>query len=127
MPRPRASSEPAPETSRLDFVLPSSHRTHTETSVPSSTSMSAMRLHASGTALSLDSVPRPVPRDHEVLLEVLACGVCRTDLHVVDGELPDTRYPIIPGHEVVGRVIECGRSVTNARPGDRVGVPWLAH
>jgi len=86
-----------------------------------------MRLHASGTALSLDSVPRPVPRDHEVLLEVLACGVCRTDLHVVDGELPDTRYPIIPGHEVVGRVIECGRSVTSVKAGDRVGVPWLAH
>ncbi len=92
-----------------------------------STSMSAMRLHAAGTALSLDSVARPVPRDHEVLLEVLACGVCRTDLHVVDGELPDTRYPITPGHEVVGRVIECGRSVTNVTPGDRVGVPWLAH
>jgi len=89
--------------------------------------MSAMRLHAAGTALSLDSVPRPTPRDHEVLLEVLACGVCRTDLHVVDGELPDTRYPIIPGHEVVGRVIECGHSVTNVNTGDRVGVPWLAH
>jgi propanol-preferring alcohol dehydrogenase len=89
--------------------------------------MSAMRLHAAGTALSLDSVPRPVPRDHEILIEVLACGVCRTDLHVVDGELPDTRYPIIPGHEVVGRVVECGRSVKNVRTGDRVGVPWLAY
>jgi alcohol dehydrogenase, propanol-preferring len=94
-------------------------------SVP--TSMSAMRLHAAGTGLSLDTVARPVPRDHEVLIEVLACGVCRTDLHVVDGELPDTRYPIIPGHEVVGRVIECGRSVTSVSAGDRVGVPWLAH
>ena len=95
--------------------------------MPGNTAMSAMRLHAAGTALSLDSVPRPSPRDHEVLLEVLACGVCRTDLHVVDGELPDTRYPIIPGHEVVGRVIECGHSVTNVNTGDRVGVPWLAH
>ena len=95
--------------------------------MPSSTSMSAMRLHAAGTVLSLDSVARPVPRDHEVLLEVLACGVCRTDLHVVDGELPDTRFPITPGHEVVGRVIERGRSVTNINAGDRVGVPWLAH
>src|SRR5260370_4467948 len=68
-------------------------RTHQGTFMPNSTSMSAMRLHTAGTALSLDSVARPVPRDHEVLLEVLACGVCRTDLHVVDGELPDTRYP----------------------------------
>jgi propanol-preferring alcohol dehydrogenase len=91
------------------------------------TSMSAMRLHAAGTALSLDTVARPAPAEHEVLIEVLACGVCRTDLHVVDGELPDTRYPIIPGHEVVGRVIECGRSVTSVKAGDRVGVPWLAH
>jgi propanol-preferring alcohol dehydrogenase len=95
--------------------------------VRSSTSMSAMRLHGAGSALSLDSVERPAPRDHEILLEVLACGVCRTDLHIVDGELPDTRYPIIPGHEVVGRVVECGSSATNVRVGDRVGVPWLAH
>jgi alcohol dehydrogenase, propanol-preferring len=95
--------------------------------VTHSTLMSAMRLHAAGTALSLDTVPRPVPRDQEVLLEVLACGVCRTDLHVVDGELPDTRYPIIPGHEVVGRVVECGSAVTNAKIGDRVGVPWLGY
>jgi len=91
--------------------------------MPSSTSMSAMRLHAAGTALSPDSVARPVPQDHEILLQVLACGVCRTDLHVVDGELPDTRYPMTPGHEVVGRVIECGRSVTNVSAGDRV---WCA-
>lgn len=89
--------------------------------------MSAMRLHASGTALSLDTVARPSPQNHEVLLQVLACGVCRTDLHVVDGDLPCTRYPIIPGHEIVGRVIECGRSVGNLKAGDRVGVPWLAH
>jgi propanol-preferring alcohol dehydrogenase len=95
--------------------------------VANSTLMSAMRLHASRTSLSPDSLARPVPRDNEVLLEVLACGVCRTDLHVVDGELPDIRYPVIPGHEVVGKVVERGRAVTNVSIGDRVGVPWLGH
>src|SRR5882762_3448567 len=99
MPRPRASSEPAPETSRLDFVLPSSHRTHTETSVPSSTSMSAMRLHAAGTALSLDSVERPVPRDHEVLLQVLACGVCR---YCRDGMENLCEFALFTGYTVDG-------------------------
>lgn len=90
------------------------------------TSMTAMRLHAAHAALSLDTVPRPTPEDHDVLLQVLACGVCRTDLHVVDGELPDTRYPITPGHEIVGRIVEKGRLVTSFQAGDRVGVPWLA-
>lgn len=89
--------------------------------------MTAMRLHASGSALSRDSLPRPVPRDREVLLEVLACGVCRTDLHVLDGELPDIPYPITPGHEVVGRVVERGSSVLELQVGDRVGVPWLGY
>jgi alcohol dehydrogenase, propanol-preferring len=95
--------------------------------MPNSALMSAMRLHANGTALSLDSIARPVPGDNEVLMEVLACGVCRTDLHLVDGELPDIRYPIIPGHEVVGKIIEIGRAVINVKVGDRVGVPWLGH
>jgi len=89
--------------------------------------MTAMRLHAAGSALSNDSLPRPKPRDQEVLLQVLACGVCRTDLHVLDGELPDIPYPITPGHEVVGRVIDRGNSVTNLQLGARVGVPWLGY
>jgi propanol-preferring alcohol dehydrogenase len=89
--------------------------------------MLAMRLHAAGRALSLDSVPQPEPQDHEVLLDVLACGVCRTDLHLLDGELPDVRYPITPGHEIVGRVVARGRSVDAISVGDRVGVPWLGH
>lgn len=89
--------------------------------------MTAMRLHGAGSALSRDSLPRPVPRDQDVLLEVLACGVCRTDLHVLDGELPDIPYPITPGHEIVGRVIDRGSCVTSLRIGDRVGVPWLGH
>jgi propanol-preferring alcohol dehydrogenase len=88
--------------------------------------MKAMRVRAPGRSLSLDDVPLPVPRDGEVLLEVLACGVCRTDLHVLDAELPDLRYPLIPGHEIVGRVVRAGAGVTALREGDRVGVPWLA-
>jgi propanol-preferring alcohol dehydrogenase len=89
--------------------------------------MLAMRLNRAGSPLSLDSVARPEPRDYEVLLEVLACGVCRTDLHLLDGELPDTRYSIIPGHEVVGRVVARGASAIGIAIGDRVGVPWLGH
>lgn len=84
-----------------------------------------MRLHAAREPLSLDVVPRPHPRQHEVLLQVLACGVCRTDLHLLDGELPDVHFPIIPGHEIVGRIVEAGDSVTELSIGDRVGVPWL--
>jgi propanol-preferring alcohol dehydrogenase len=60
-----------------------------------------------------------------VLLRVLACGVCRTDLHVVDAELRNLRYPLTPGHEIVGRVVRAGAGVTALRAGDRVGVPWL--
>src|ERR1700743_3209140 len=89
--------------------------------------MSVMRLGAAGRALSLDSVPRPEPRGHDVLLEMLACGVCRTDLHLLDGELPDIRYPVTPGHEIVGRVVEVGPSVVGVAVGDRVGVPWLGY
>lgn len=89
--------------------------------------MKAMRLGAPGRALSLDSVPRPQPREGQLLLEVLACGVCRTDLHLLDGELPDTRYPITPGHEIVGRVVETGANAAGFAVGDRVGVPWLGY
>jgi propanol-preferring alcohol dehydrogenase len=69
----------------------------------------------------------PEPAAHEVVLEVLACGVCRTDLHVLDGELPGLRYPVTPGHEIVGRVVARGSAVTALDLGQRVGVPWLAH
>ena len=86
-----------------------------------------MRLDKAGRALSLDTVPRPEPRDNQVLLQVLACGVCRTDLHLRDGELPGIRYPIIPGHEIVGRVVAVGQAAAGASIGDRVGVPWLGY
>jgi propanol-preferring alcohol dehydrogenase len=88
--------------------------------------MKAMRIHAPGGPLSQDDVPTPEPRDGEVLLAVTACGVCRTDLHVLDAELPGLRYPLVPGHEIVGRVVRAGQGVAAPREGDRVGVPWLA-
>ncbi|MGA3159155.1 MAG: zinc-dependent alcohol dehydrogenase family protein [Steroidobacteraceae bacterium] len=89
--------------------------------------MFAMRLHGPRQALVRESIARPVPRDHQVLIQVLACGVCRTDLHVIDDELPNIQYPITPGHEVVGSVVERGSAVTHLAVGDRVGVPWLGH
>ena len=91
-----------------------------------SLSTRAMRLHAPGSPLVLEAASlRPI-REHEVLIEVSVCGVCRTDLHLVDGELPQAVYPVTPGHEIVGRVADAGRAVTSVRTGDRVGVPWLA-
>ena len=88
--------------------------------------MRAMLLRAPGTALALAELPDPVAGPGEVLVRVRACGVCRTDLHVVDGELPDARSPIVPGHEIVGTVAATGPGVAGLVPGDRVGVPWLA-
>lgn len=75
-------------------------------------------------ALDLET---PVPGPGEVLVRVLGCGVCRTDLHVVDGDLPDPLIPVIPGHEIVGRVERLGTGVQAFAPGDRVGIPWLGH
>lgn len=75
--------------------------------------------------LELQDVPRPVPGRGEILVEVEACGVCRTDLHVVDGDLPDPTLPLIPGHQIVGTVAELGPEVRRFRLGQRVGVPWL--
>ena len=89
--------------------------------------MIAMRLGSRGAPLSLERVPCPSPGENEVLLQVLACGVCRTDLHLLDGELPNIPYPITPGHEIVGRVVSRGRAVTAIAMGARVGVPWLGH
>lgn len=89
--------------------------------------MLAMVSHAPGQALRLEERFDPVPGVGEVRLRVQACAVCRTDLHVVDGELPSTRFPIVPGHEIVGIVDRLGAGVTNPSLGQRVGVPWLAH
>ncbi|MDR9439713.1 MAG: zinc-dependent alcohol dehydrogenase family protein [Halomonas sp.] len=90
-----------------------------------SETMRAMRLHAPGQPLALERVARPAPGPGEVEVRVLACGVCRTDLHVLDGELTEPRLPLIPGHEIVGEVTALGEGVQAPSPGTRVGVPWL--
>jgi len=87
--------------------------------------MYAMVLKSHCTPLIWMERPDPTPEPGEVRLKVSACGICRTDLHVVDGELPDISYPIVPGHEVVGRIDALGEGVTELKPGMRVGVPWL--
>src|SRR5580700_8202590 len=89
--------------------------------------MRAMVLERLGEPLRLVERPDPEPSDGEVRIEVRACGVCRTDLHVVDGDLPDPKLPIIPGHEIVGRIDAIGAGVEGLQVGERVGVPWLAH
>jgi propanol-preferring alcohol dehydrogenase len=89
--------------------------------------MRAMVLERPKVPLRIEYRPDPLPGDDQIRVKVSACGVCRTDLHVVDAELPDIRYPIVPGHEIVGRVDLIGRNVTTHRVGDRVGIPWLGH
>jgi propanol-preferring alcohol dehydrogenase len=79
-----------------------------------------------GLPLILSEVPAPRPGAGEVLIRVHACAVCRTDLHVVDGELPDPKTPVIPGHQIVGTVVETGGGTGAFKVGDRVGVPWLS-
>jgi len=86
-----------------------------------------MLLEQIGQPLQLRELPVPQPGPGEVRVRVLACGVCRTDLHVVDGELPEAPLPIIPGHEIVGRVDALGEGVTGFELGQRVGIPWLGH
>jgi propanol-preferring alcohol dehydrogenase len=89
--------------------------------------MRAMVLERPGTPLVPRDLPDPVPGPGQVALRVTACGVCRTDLHVVDGDLTEPKLPLVPGHEIVGRVEAVGEGVTAFAPGDRVGVPWLGH
>ena len=89
--------------------------------------MRAMVLETARTPLRMRERPTPVPAAREILLEVAACGVCRTDLHVVDGELPNPKLPLIPGHEIVGRVAVLGADVAGFAVGERIGVPWLGY
>ncbi|MBI1966019.1 MAG: zinc-dependent alcohol dehydrogenase family protein [Betaproteobacteria bacterium] len=89
--------------------------------------MKAMQLAAPRTALKLADMPKPKPGPGQLLIKVRACGVCRTDLHVVDGELAQARLPIVPGHEIVGTVVEKGAGAERFAPGSRVGVPWLGY
>lgn len=82
-------------------------------------------MEKAGKPLRAVEIPTPRPAANEVLIRVSACGVCRTDLHVVDGELRKPRLPLIPGHEIVGFVVERGKNARRFKPGQRVGVPWL--
>ncbi len=84
--------------------------------------MRAMVLDSPGTPLRAAEIPDPKPGPGQILVTVSACGICRTDLHIVDGELPDPALPLVPGHQVVGEVVAAG---DRFRAGDRVGVPWL--
>lgn len=87
--------------------------------------MLAMQWQGPGQALRQVRLPIPACGEDEVLLRVLACGVCRTDLHIVDAELPPHRLPVVPGHEIVGELIQAGARVDRFKVGQRVGVPWL--
>jgi propanol-preferring alcohol dehydrogenase len=89
--------------------------------------MHAMMLRRVGAPLEWVELPEPQPGPGEIRVRVSACGVCRTDLHVVDGELPQGKLPVIPGHEIVGRVDALGAGVETLRLGQRVGIPWLGH
>jgi propanol-preferring alcohol dehydrogenase len=89
--------------------------------------MRAMVMTTAGLPLELRSLALREPAAGELLIKVHACGVCRTDLHVVDGELPHPKLPLVPGHEVIGTVVAVGQGVERFATGDRVGVPWLGY
>jgi propanol-preferring alcohol dehydrogenase len=89
--------------------------------------MNAMVLEEPNKPLILKTIPLPVPSSQEVLIKIIACGVCRTDLHIIDGELTDPKLPLVPGHEIVGIIAETGKNVMNVKEGDLVGVPWLGY
>ena len=94
-------------------------------SIPST--MRAMEFEEQKKPLKLLEVPVPEPAAEQALIEVAACGVCRTDLHIVDGELSRPKLRLIPGHEFIGKVVKLGRDADRFNVGDRVGVPWLGH
>jgi propanol-preferring alcohol dehydrogenase len=89
--------------------------------------MQAMVLERPRRALIAVTLPIPRPAAQQVLVKILACGICRTDLHVLDGELPHPKLPLIPGHEIVGRVVLAGSDVNGLQSGDLVGIPWLGY
>ncbi|HCL66480.1 MAG TPA: alcohol dehydrogenase [Rhizobium sp.] len=89
--------------------------------------MRAMVLYAPGERLRPEERPDPEPGPGEIVVAVEACAVCRTDLHVVDGDLKEPKLPLVPGHEIVGIVTKAGRDVSQVTPGMRVGIPWLGH
>lgn len=89
--------------------------------------MQAMVMNIAGQPLVCQTIPVPVPNEEQVLIKIIACGVCRTDLHIMDSELASPKLPLILGHEIIGTVEKVGRKVTKLKPGDLVGVPWLGY
>src|SRR5450631_2901471 len=89
--------------------------------------MDAMILEEARRPLVHKILPVPRPSPEQVLVTVIACGVCRTDLHIVDGELDQPKLPLVPGDEIVGRVVETGEKVSVLKEGDLVGIPWLGY
>lgn len=89
--------------------------------------MRAMILETPGESLKFMEIPVPRPDPEQILIRVHACGVCRTDLHIMDGELTEPKLPLVPGHEIVGTVAQVGDNVEHVGVGDRIGVPWLGH
>ena len=87
--------------------------------------MQAMLFNGAGTRLTPVEIEVPIPTEEQVLIRVSACAVCRTDLHIVDGDLKEPKLPLIPGHEIVGVVVDAGAGVARFSRGDRIGVPWL--
>src|SRR3990172_7052395 len=96
-----------------------------QTTMPRQPMTRALALDGPGRPLQLIARARSVPWPGQILIGVSACGICRTDLHIVDGELPWPGHPVVPGHEIVGTVLEVGADVESFAPGERVGVPWL--
>jgi alcohol dehydrogenase, propanol-preferring len=99
--------------------------TGTETGICLPETMRAMVFNGVGQALELQELPVPVPQTGQVLIRVSACGICRTDLHIIDGELDQAAVPLIPGHQIVGTVVASGPGNKRFSAGQRVGVPWL--
>jgi len=95
--------------------------------MPNDAMMRAMVLEKPGERLRMKELPIPAPGPKEILIRVNACGVCRTDLHVLDGELPHPKLPLIPGHEIIGTIVEKGEHVDGFSIGQRIGVPWLGY
>ncbi|MBB5638390.1 propanol-preferring alcohol dehydrogenase [Pedobacter cryoconitis] len=94
---------------------------------PMPKTMQAMVMEIAGQPLVRKTMPLPVANEEKLLIKIIACGVCRTDLHIMDSELANPKLPLIPGHEIIGTVEKAGRKVTTFKPGDLVGVPWLGY
>ncbi|NIJ52585.1 zinc-dependent alcohol dehydrogenase family protein [Dyadobacter arcticus] len=98
---------------------------HSEMVLP--TTMRAMVMEKQGEPLVSKTLPLPNPERHQVLVKIIACGVCRTDLHIMDSELPNPKLPLIPGHEIIGTVVKAGSDISMLKVGDLVGIPWLGY